>query len=93
LVFVTSWKPVVSTRWPLPRQLGHVVVNPNEFPIRRSPPHTPQDSRELFSPDDRVLSSIDGVYALIEGGIALMSTAMSYGRGPLGADRSFACLT
>src|SRR5580700_3856701 len=45
-VLVTSWKPVVSARRPDPWQLGQVVVNPNEFAMRRSPPHTPQDSSE-----------------------------------------------
>src|SRR5579863_9655940 len=43
-VLVTSWKPVVSARRPDPWQLGQVVVNPNEFAMRRSPPQTPQDS-------------------------------------------------
>ena len=72
---VTSWKPVVSTRWPLPWQLGQVVVNPNEFPILRSPPHTRQDSPELLAPDDRVSSFIDRVYALIERAVGLMRMA------------------
>jgi hypothetical protein len=44
LVFVTSWKPAVSSRRPVPWQLGHVVVSPNELPILRSPPQTPQTS-------------------------------------------------
>src|SRR5580704_2678563 len=44
LVFVTSWKPCCSARRPEPWQLGQVVVSPNEFPIRRSPPQTPQVS-------------------------------------------------
>jgi hypothetical protein len=41
---VTSWKPCASARRPLPWQLGQVVVRPNEFPMRRSPPQTPQTS-------------------------------------------------
>src|SRR5258708_19384076 len=65
-VFVTSWKPAASSRRPVPWQLGQVVVSPNEFPMRRSPPQMPHVSSprsELGLCSRSVGSLIRKVYA------------------------------